>query len=151
MSPLTACLAVAFALQGVSGDPANRADAPPAAPPLPTLVVQWVYPRVTASRLVEQTILPREQDILRMHTADAAERVEAYYRAQLLEDSGSYSVVSAVNQRIVANRNTVVTIEAVGATTVITVVARQPELEQTPTSPFPVKKGEKGGVRPPPS
>jgi hypothetical protein len=148
MSPLTACLAVVLAFQGGTGAAAPGADAPPPVPPLPQLVVQWVYPRATASRLVERTILPREQDILRMHTADAVEQVEAFYRKQLNDDSGSYSVVSAVNQRIVANVNTVVTIEAVGPTTVITVVARQPELEQTPASPFPVKKG---GVRPPPS
>ena len=148
MTPFTACLAVVLAFQGASGDPARPADAPAIAPPLPSLVVQWVYPRATASRLVERTILPREQDILKMHTSDAVEQVEAFYRQQLGDDTGSYSVVSAVNQRIVANQNAVVTIESVGATTVITVVARQPELEQTPASPFPVKKG---GVRPPPS
>src|SRR5262249_17938978 len=148
MSPLTACLAVVLAFQGVSGDPARSTDAPAVAPPLPSLVVQWVYPRATASRLVERTILPREQDIVRLHTPDAVEQVEAYYRKQAADDRGSSSVVSQVNQRMVANQNAVVTIETVGATPVITVVARQPELEQPPASPFPVKKG---GVRPPPS
>jgi hypothetical protein len=135
--------------QGVSGPPAPPADAAPTPPPMPALVVSWVYPRATTSRVIEQNILPREQDVLRMRTSDSSEQVEAFYRARAVDDGGPYSVVSAVNQRIVANRFTVVTIEPVGATTVITVVANQPELEQDPATPFPVKSTKR--VRPPPS
>lgn len=149
MSALAAALFAALLAQGPSVQTGARVDAAPVAAPLPELVVQWVYPRAATSHLVEQNIVPREQDVVRMRTSDPAEQVEAFYRSLANDDGGSYSVVSAVNQRIVANKYTVVTIETVGASTVITVVANQPELEPEtdPTRPFPVKKG----FRPPPS
>lgn len=147
MTILALCLTSILAAQGVARDAVKPAEAATVVPPMPALVVKWVYPRAAMSKIVEQTIMPRERDVLRMHTSDPADHVEAFYRDRLVSDSGSYSVVSAVNQRIVANAYTVVTIESVGSRTVITVVANQPELEKDPKTPFPVKKG----FRPPPS
>lgn len=147
MTVLALCLTTMLAAQGVARDAVKPADASAVVPPMPALVVKWVYPRASTSKIVEQTILPRERDVLRMHTSDAADHVESFYRERLASDGGSYSVVSAVNQRIVANAFTVVTIETVGSRTVITVVANQPELENDPKAPFPVTKG----FRPPPS
>jgi hypothetical protein len=147
----TVCLATALVAQGAVTPAPARTDAS-VAPPMPELVVPWVYPRASTSRVIEQAIVPRERDVVRMRTADPADEVEAFYRGRVLADGGAYSVVSAVNQRIVANGTAVVTIESVGPMTVITVVASQPQLDYDPSQPFPVKKSsEHGGLRPPPS
>jgi hypothetical protein len=144
----TAYLLAAIVAQAGSAPPAAAPSGPVPVAPVPQLVAAWVYPRATAPHLLEQNIVPREQDIVRMRTADPAEAVESFYRSRAIAEGGAYSVVSAVNQRIVANRFTVVTIERDGTSTVITVVANEPELEPDPATPFPVKKG---ALRPPPS
>jgi hypothetical protein len=151
MSALAVLLYTLLTAQGAVGAPATHTEPAVPVPPMPELVVRWLYPRATVSRVVERNIVPREQDVLRMRTRDSSEQVEAFYRQCAVADGDAYSVVSAVNQRIVANRFTVVTIEPVGGDTVITVVANQPELDATPETPFPVRPAATTGVHPPPS
>lgn len=147
MTPFATTLLVLVAAQAGAGQSTPRVDATSVSPPVPELVVPWVYPRSGTPRLIEQNIVPREQDIVRMRTTDSTDVVEAFYRSLVNLDDGAYSIVNAVNQRIVANRWTVVTIESDGRATVITVVANEPEREPDPATPFPVKKT----FRPPPS
>lgn len=148
MTAIAVTLAALVATQVGAGQSMPRIDTTSASSSVPELVAPWVYPKARTVRLIEQNIVPREMDILRMHTTDPAEVVEAYYRSLAVGDSGAYSIVSAVNQRIVANGSTVVTIESDGRSTVITVVASEPDRESSPKSPFPVRKQS---FRPPPS
>lgn len=141
MIPVVAALAALLAAQSSAAGRVtpNVGSTSDVAAPVPEIVVPWVYPRSGSSRLIEQNIVPREQDIFRIHTADPADVVEAYYRSRA-KGEGNFSVVSAVNQRIVANGSTVVTIESDGKGTVITIVATEPERQPDPATPFPVRK-----------
>jgi hypothetical protein len=127
-----ASLLLALALQAPAAQPATRPVGSTVAPDpaiVSALVAPWRYPRVTRAHFVQQSILPREVDVLRMRTTDSAEVVESYYRARAAAEGGPVAIVNAVGQRIVSHAGTLVSIEPANGYTVITVIATEPDPE----------------------
>jgi hypothetical protein len=123
-------LLLVLALQGAPPRPATVVGAAEVAPsPLPALVAPWQYPRITRSRFVQTSILPREVNVLNMRTADSAEQVESYYRSRAAAAGGPVAIVSSVGQRIVSHAGTIVSIEAARGYTSIVVIATEPDPE----------------------
>jgi hypothetical protein len=125
-------LLLALALQAPATQPAPRAVGSTTAPDpavVSALVAPWRYPRVTRAHFVQQSILPREVDVLRMRTTDSAEVVERFYRDRAAAEGGPVAIVNAVGQRIVSHAGTLVSIEPANGFTVITVIATEPDPE----------------------
>lgn len=141
---------LALAVQGVPAESGQRIDAAVSTvtPPIPALIAPWAYPKGTAPRLVRQSILPREVDVLRVRTSDTAEQVERYYRERFAAEGGPVGTVSCVGQRMVFGGSTLVSIEPANGYTIVTVIASEPEPD--PDAPQPLLT-PKRGVRPPPS
>jgi hypothetical protein len=125
-------LLLALALQAPAAQPAPRAVGSTAAPDpvlVSALVAPWRYPRASRAQFVQQSILPREVDVLRMRTTDSAEVVESYYRARAAAAGGPVAIVNAVGQRIVSHAGTLISIEPANGYTAITVIATEPDPE----------------------